>query len=130
MSEKKIGRPHKEIDQKEARKLAAMGCTMKEMAAFFECSVKHLETHSYESIVTGRQLAKTSLRSIAWDQARKGNSTALRFLFETILDWKPAATLDLKNYTAQIKDLSNDELAKLTEEKVAQLRTVREAGDE
>lgn len=130
MTETKLGRPHKEIDMKEAKKLAAMGCTMKEMAAFFECSVKHLERHCVEAIGTGRQLAKTSLRSIAWDQARKGNSTALRFLFETILDWKPAATLDLKNYTSQLKDLSSEELAKLTEEKVAQLRAVKEVGDE
>jgi hypothetical protein len=125
----KVGRPNIELDPKEVIKLAAMGCTLMEMAAFFDCSKNTLLRNYETAIATGRERAKTSLRSIAWDQARQGNSTALRFLFETILDWKPAATLDLKNYTTQLKDLSNEEVLALAEEKIKALREVKEAGE-
>lgn len=38
------GRPRKEIDEKEFRKLCAMQCTLEEIAGFFECCEDTIET--------------------------------------------------------------------------------------
>lgn len=125
-----MARPQVELDHKVVRDLAAIGCTMKEIAVVQECSVATLERHCADIIKAGRENFKTSVRRLAWKQANLGNSTALRFLFETVLDWKPASTIDLKAYTTSVKDLSNEQLATTLESKAKELREVKEEGSE
>lgn len=80
-----MARPQIEIDPKDLEKLAAMGCSMKEMAAFCECSVDTLERRFADVIHKGRESGKTSLRRLQWQSAQKGNVTMQIFLGKQLL---------------------------------------------
>lgn len=81
----KGGRPRVQIDETELGKLASIGCTMKEMAAFFDCSVDTLELRFADVIAKGREKGKSSVRRMMWLHGEKGNSTALRYLIYNVL---------------------------------------------
>jgi hypothetical protein len=73
------------LSEKDIKFLSSIGCTMKEMAAFFDCSVDTLENKYSAIIASGREHGKASVRRIMWEQAKKGNSTALKYLVTNIL---------------------------------------------
>ena len=85
---KKVGRPRKEIDEKQLQKLASMLCTMEEMDAFFDCSVDTLERNFAYTIKKGRNLGKMSLRRMQFEKAQSGNTTMLIWLGKQILGQK------------------------------------------
>lgn len=85
---KKVGRPRKEIDEKQLQKLASMLCTMEEMGAFFDCSVDTLERNFADTIKKGRNLGKMSLRRMQFEKAQSGNTTMLIWLGKQILGQK------------------------------------------
>lgn len=74
-----MGKP-KEIDGELVEKLAAIHCTMQEMAAIVDCDVKTLRTRCSQEIEKGRLKGKQVLRRGLWDLARKGNLGALIWL--------------------------------------------------
>ena len=63
---------------------------MKELAAFFNCSVDTLERNVdlAEVIRTSREKGKSSVRRMMWLHGEKGNSTALRYLVYNVLKEK------------------------------------------
>lgn len=61
-------------------KLAAIHCTMEEIAAVVECSVDTLERRFAEVIKRERDKGKTSLRRKQFEVALSGNVTALIWL--------------------------------------------------
>lgn len=84
----KVGRPKIELDQEELKKLAAMGCTMIEMASFFNCSVDTLENNFSDIIREGREKGKSSVRRMMWRHGENGNSVALKYLVHNVLKEK------------------------------------------
>lgn len=77
-----------QINTEQLEMLAGMGCTMIEMAVFFKCSVDTLSRNYADPILRGREAGKVSVRRMMWDQGKKGNSTALKYLVTNILKEK------------------------------------------
>lgn len=91
----KMGRPRKEINQKEFEKLCGLHCTKDEIAAFFDMDEKTLEERIKEiygrtfSVVfkEKRGLGKISLRRRQWLLAEKSAAVAI-FLGKNYLGQK------------------------------------------
>lgn len=80
-----MARPQLEIDDNDVEKLASMQCTMKEMAAFFDCSVDTLERRFADTIRKGREKGRITLRRLQWQAAQKGNVVMMIWLGKQIL---------------------------------------------
>lgn len=81
-----MGRPKLEIDEKTVENLAAIHCTMIEIAAVVGCSVDTLENRFSDIIKKGRERGKMSLKRLQWEAANKGNTTMLIWLGKQYLD--------------------------------------------
>lgn len=81
-----MARPELEIDPELIEDLAAIFCTMKEMAAIAGCSVDTLERRFAEIIDKGRQRGKTTLRRKQFEAAMSGNVVMLIWLGKQCLD--------------------------------------------
>ena len=105
----KGGRPKIEINEDELRKLAMMGCTLKEMSAFFNCSVDTLERGFADLIQEGKEKGKSSVRRMLWKHAEQtGNSLALKYLVHNVLKEK----LQDEDATTEIKITLTDYVKK------------------
>ena len=94
-----MARPKKyNIDPKEVEKLAGLGCTNTEIAAFFGCS-KDLIGKSYSTNVEkGKENGKIRLRQWQMKAAQKGNVAMLIWLGKQMLgqaDKQEITTTDL-----------------------------------
>ena len=85
-STKSVGRPKKyDIDTKQVEKLAAFGCTVREIASFFGCS-EDLIKKSYSSFLTkGKDRGKIRLRKMQWNAADRGSVPMLIWLGKQVL---------------------------------------------
>lgn len=108
------------LDTTQVEKLAAIGCTKVEMAAFFNCSVDTLDRNYADYITKGRENGKVSLRRLMWDQGHKGNSTALKYLVHNVLKErieeyieKDDATLAQKEIMDKINSISTEMILKI-----------------
>lgn len=116
---KKTGRPTIQIDEAQLEKLAAIGCTMKEMSAFVGCSVDTLERRFAELIDKGREQGKSSVRRMIWKHAEaNGNSIALKYLIHNVLKEKLDSGLELKILSEQISKMTDEQLFALAKEKL------------
>lgn len=70
----------KKINGKQVEKLAALGCTNDEIAAFFDVSAVTLEKRFLPEIHKGREMGKLTLRQLQWRSARQGNVAMLIWL--------------------------------------------------
>ena len=106
-----MARPKKyDIDGEEVEKLAAIGATNTEIAAFFGCS-KDLIGKSYSTFVTkGRESGKIRLRQWQMKAAQNGSVPMLIWLGKNMLDQS-----DNQNNTHTIIDVppSIEEVQKL-----------------
>jgi len=75
-----MARPKIKIDATEVEKLAAMGCTTEEIAAFFDCSRDTIERRFAAKLLKGKERGRTRLRRLQWQAAEKGNPTLLIWL--------------------------------------------------
>lgn len=128
-----MSRPKADIPEDQIMKLIERGYSVKDCALFFKVSPTTIRAHYEELFQTfgGGKLARLRVRDIMWAHAHKtGNQFALKYLAAEFLGYTESSTLDIKSYTSQLKEMSKDEILKLTEEKMAQLREVKEAGDE
>jgi hypothetical protein len=64
-----VARPLLEIDPEKVRALAAIHCTLEEIAAVLECSVDTLERRFADVIESGKNEGKSSLRRKQWEAA-------------------------------------------------------------
>lgn len=107
------GRPKIEINEEQLRKLAMMGCTSKEMAAFFNCSVDTLERRFADIINLGREEGKSSVRRMLWKHGELGNTIALKYLIRNVLKEKLVEDVNLSSdegFSITVKDFrSKDE---------------------
>jgi hypothetical protein len=89
-----MARPRIQIDEEQLRKLAAIHCTMQEIAYFFEVSVDTLERRYADTIAAARANGKMSLRRKRFEVALSGSVPMLIWLSRIILGESDAATKD------------------------------------
>ena len=80
-----MGRPEKQIDGEQVRKLAMLACTPTEIATVVNCSTDTLERRFSEQIRAGREQGKVSLRRKQWELAMAGDRAMLIWLGKQIL---------------------------------------------
>lgn len=68
-----MARPKKQIDEKQVERLAAIGCTNKEIAGLFGCCDDTLVNRFSDVLKRGRQNLKMSLRRFQYRSAQKGS---------------------------------------------------------
>lgn len=78
------GRPRVQADPEVLKALAAVGCTMEEIATYCRCSVKTLERKWLPTIEQGRQLARISVRRKAYEMMAAGNTAVVIFLLKAM----------------------------------------------
>jgi hypothetical protein len=69
-----------EINPEQVQKLAAIGCTDKEIAEIVGCSHDTLTRRFKDMLIAGRATGKASLRRKQWEVALSGNVTMLIWL--------------------------------------------------
>jgi hypothetical protein len=75
-----MARPKLQIDPADVEALAAVHCTVAEIAAELDCSKRTLETRFCAAIEKGRERAKTSLKRAQFRVALDGNPAMLIWL--------------------------------------------------
>jgi hypothetical protein len=85
------GRPKADIDIVAAERGASIGCTMEEIATLVGVGRRTLidrvkvDPELREAIDRGRDVGRTTLRRLQWEQARAGNATMLIWLGKQLL---------------------------------------------
>lgn len=77
-SKKSPGRPKKELDKEQIRKLAELQCTRKEIAYIMDCSVDTLARHYKEDIEAGLHMGKVRLRRAMMRNACEHNNATIQ----------------------------------------------------
>ena len=88
---RKVGRPHKVIDEQLLLQLASIQCTYEELAAAFDCDRDTLRDNYSAIIEKGRENGRKSLRRLQFEHAKKSWGMAL-FLGKIYLGQKEAIT--------------------------------------
>lgn len=107
------GAPAKEIDKEQFRKLVAMGCTIDEIAAWFNVSTKTIhrrktEDPEYEDIFKNAKLRMhASLRGWQLRAAEKGNAAMLIWLGKIHLKQKDSIDMTVRK---PIEEWTEEEL--------------------
>ena len=74
------GRPRKELDERQIRELASIGCSMAEIACIVGVHVDTLRDNYSKAIDEGRENGKVSLRRAQWKAAIGGSVPMLIWL--------------------------------------------------
>lgn len=82
---KKTGRPPLDIPAEDIEKMAGYGCTLKEMADFYGCSVETICNRFSNELQRGRASGKTRLRMLQWQAAEQGSDRILVWLGKQLL---------------------------------------------
>ena len=72
-----MGRPAKDIDADQVRKLAKLGCTQDEIADFFGVSASVISERFQSDFHVGCAESKISIRRAQWRSAMKGSDRML-----------------------------------------------------
>lgn len=81
-----IGRDKKIVPPDEVQKLAALGCTNRDIANFFGVNESNISRHFADNLTKGREELKISLRRAMLNNACKNNNAAVQiFLAKNIL---------------------------------------------
>lgn len=112
-----MARPKLEIDPTLVLKLAAIHCTMNEIASVVECSVDTLERRFADVIAKGRDQGKMKLRKGLWDLAEDGNLGALIWLSKQHLGMsekvEQMVDMSLVEKIERLKQLPDEELKQI-----------------
>ena len=80
-----MARPKKDIDETQVEKLASIGCTNVEIAAFFDTSESTIRRRFSEIITKGKERGKIRLRKKQMELALRGNVQMLIWLGKQVL---------------------------------------------
>lgn len=80
-----VGRDKKVIDPQDVEKLAALGCTDRDIANWFGIDENTLRYNFSDNLIKGREELKISLRRSMLRTAHSGNAAVLIFLAKNIL---------------------------------------------
>jgi len=72
-----MARPIKKVDKEQVEKLAALQCTMEEIAAFVSVDKSTISRRYATEVAKGRGQGKTRLRKYQWDLAKKSPAMAI-----------------------------------------------------
>ena len=72
-----MARPRKEVDSEQVEKLAALQCTLEEIAAFVGVDKSTISRRFATEIKEGREKGKTSLRRYQFELAKKSAAMAI-----------------------------------------------------
>lgn len=84
-----------DLDFELIEKLAAIHCTMEEIASACNCSVDTLERRAADIIKKGKEAGKRSLRRMQYEGAQKGNVALLIWLGKQLLGQKDVSRVEL-----------------------------------
>ena len=93
-----MARPQKEIDVEQLDKLAAMQCTLQEIADWFNVDKSTISRRFATNITKGKSKGKISLRRAMYTKALGGNVTMCIWLSKQYLGMKDAPE-DIHNNT-------------------------------
>ena len=94
-----MARPQKQIDEKQVEQLAAINCSLAEMAAVLDCSVDTLDRRFAEVIKKGRAAGRMSLKRKQYEVGMKGNVSMLIWLGKQTLGQRD--NLDIGKLSAE-----------------------------
>lgn len=100
------------IDADQVEKLAAIMCTMKEIASVVKCSVDTLERRFADIIEKGRDRGKMSLKRKQYEVAMSGNVSMLIWLGKQHLGQKDKSPEEIPTHVTSVQ-LSSDKLVEL-----------------
>lgn len=104
-----MARPRKEIDGTQLERLAAIGCTVEEMASVLSCSKDTLERRFAALIEKGRSEMKMSLRRSQIQLSKKNPAMAIWLGKQYLAQREPKIEIDVNKLDADI----DRELARL-----------------
>lgn len=107
-----MARPKIEIDEEQVKKLAAINCSLAEMAAVLGCSVDTLGRRFAEVIEEGRSSGKMSLKRKQYEVAMSGNVTMLIWLGKILLEQRDTTYDALKHYSKEAAEMPDDLMIK------------------
>ncbi len=90
------GRPRKKIDKALVEKLAAIHCTIEEIAGICECSRDTIERRYKNLIAMHKAQGKGRLRRLQWEAAQKGNTGMMIWLGKQILNQRDVMDIEEK----------------------------------
>lgn len=93
----------KRIDREMVQKLAAIGCTNKEIASVLECNDDYLARACSDELARGREQGKMRLRQKQMEVAMKGNVPMLIFLGKNMLGQSDKHEIKNENVEHTIK---------------------------
>lgn len=82
-----MARPRKVIDPKQVESLAAINCTVEEIASVLGCSKDTLERRFAAVIKKGKENGRSSLRRMMYEKAKGGNVTMMIWLSKNMLGY-------------------------------------------
>lgn len=113
------GRPQIPIDGTQVEKLAALHCTVSEIAEFFDCSTDTIHRRFAAELTKGRSQGRIKLRRLQWQLAEKMNATMLIFLGKNYLSQRDRSDEEIKADAQaaqqQAKVYSIEDIGKLVE---------------
>lgn len=93
-AKRSVGRPRKELDEEKIKALAAIQCTMTEIAAVMGCHIDTLRDNYSNVIKEGQENGRMSLRRSMFKSAQGGNVTAQIWLSKQHLGMKDKIEID------------------------------------
>lgn len=112
-----MARPRKEIDLEQVEKLAAINCSMAEIASIVGCSVDTLQRNYAVVIEKGRHKMRVSLKRKQYELAMEGDRTMLVWLGKIILGQRDQAEVKVSYLRRVIKRLDGTEVVYTNEPK-------------
>ena len=103
-----------DINPDQVQKLAAIGCTDKEIGDIVGCSHDTLTRRFKEQLVTGRANGKASLRRKQWEIALGGNVSMLIWLGKQVLGQTDKQTTNSENVSVVKIDLVHSPIEDIT----------------
>lgn len=83
----KRGRPIIPIDPKQVEALAAINCTVEEIACVLNVDKRTIERRFMPHLIKGRENGKSSLRRMMYEKAKEGNVVMMIFLSKNMLGY-------------------------------------------
>ena len=112
-----MARPKIVIDEDALRKLAAINCSLAEMASVLKCDVKTLTSRFSQVIEEGRDSGKMSLKRKQYEVAMSGNVTMLIWLGKILLEQRDTTYDALKHYSKEASEMPDDQMIKALRER-------------
>jgi hypothetical protein len=89
-----MGRPKKKVSADAVEKLAAIQCTLNEIAAVLNCSKSTLQRNFREAYTRGKRKGRMSVRREQYKLLKKGNATMAVWLGKQLLGQRDKSDFD------------------------------------